>query len=270
MSNWYPIATMKTAHVPVRIRKTGFEVLAEIRKHPKLSDVGKPVWWWFEIKPTGSLVALAAVGIEQKMGWDAWQPPNARQWASPLPEPLSSQVGAVAWQSPAPLPEPEDGTTQGDGWPYPGLRLGVLVPPRHLEECEARLLRAIRTMRSPAVAGIGGASGYAGDIPREMIKIGLQYAAHERAQDEIKNGEAPSLDAVRSAWTPTRRDITDWNYCIDWLLGVSKRARSVLYLRSDDPPPSYTEITRHLGGSPQGMHQLYHSTVERIYRRVGQ
>ena len=265
MSHWYPIATMKTAHVPVRIRRTGFEVLAEIRKHPRLSDVGRPVWWWYEIKPSGSLVALAAVGIEEETGWDAWQPPDARHWPSPLPEPLSSQMGAVAWQSPPPLPEPEDGTEQGDGWPYPGLRLGVLVPPRHLEECEARLLRAIRTMRSPAVAGIVGASGYAGDIPRETIKIILQVAAAERVAEDGDN----ELAAVRSAWAPTRRDITDWSYCAEWLNGVSKRARSVLYLRSDDPPPSYTEITRYLGGSPQGMHQLYHSTVERIYRRVG-
>jgi hypothetical protein len=62
--------------------------------------------------------------------------------------------------------------------------------------------------------------------------------------------------------------MTDWLYAMDWLKGVNQRSRSILYLRSDDPPPSYTAITRHLGGTPQGVHQRYAATIEQIYRRV--
>lgn len=263
MTAWYPIASMREPHTPVRVSGTGFELFAEIRQHPKLSQVGKPVWFWFEITKAGKLVALAPVGVQGDRGPRLWQPLEPAQWPHELPNAVAGPVPPAPDDHPLP-PEPDDGTTQGDGWPYPGLRLGALVPPVSLEECEARLLRAIRTMRSPAVAGIGGASDYAGDIPREMIKIGLRFAELERVAEEGDN----ELRAVRSAWAPTRRDMTDWLYAMDWLQGVNQRSRSILYLRSDDPPPSYTAITRHLGGTPQGIHQRYAATIEQVYRRV--
>ena len=266
MTVWYPIAAMTKAHVPVVVSGTGYELIAEIRKHPGLSTPSRPIWYWWEIRRSGRNVQLAPVGSEDHAKAPRYFTPlNPAAWPYALPSPVETLSPPEPNRQP---PEPEDDTETGDGWPYPGLKLGCLVPPQSLKECEARLLRAIRTERSPAVEGLGlRRHAYSADIPREMAQIAMRFAAAERLRD---GDDSASHEAVRSAWTPDRRDITDWVYCFTWLRGLRWQQRMILTLRAIDPPMSYTIIGgfKEIKLHPESVRLVYVGAVEKVYRRA--
>lgn len=271
---------MKHAHVPVWVSGPGFEVLAEIRRHPKLSQGGKTVWWWWEILKTGKTRELAAVGIADgdakrsaRTAPTLFRPLDPSNWPHGLPAPVS--VPYPPAPEPSSLPaEPDDGVIQGDNFPFK-MWLGCQVPPETVKECEARLLRALRTERSHAVSGVGNrTSNFSADIPREMAQVALSVSNWERRQEERaanpKATDWETHEAASSGWTPNRRDLTDWDYCMDWLPPLSFQEFLAIAMRSADPIFTYKLIGAddRMKMSPDEVRGVYKRAVMKAFRRA--
>jgi len=268
---WYPISTMRWARLPVRIQGPGYECLAVVREHPG----AKRLWWLsldVALRPVAPIAPYAAPG--DRAAPLLWQPPNAAIWPHPLPAPVQEPPRDPGQHSAPSEPEPDDATQAGDGWPYPWLRLGQRVPPVSIEECEARILRALRTSRSRDTGpDVGHAPNtYCADIPREMLKAGRKLAWLEA----VARGESWAIDteAKRSAWSPLRRDREDEDYALVWIKGVVGLPRRVLGLRADDPVWSFRQIAEQIRRdgygrlSASGVHNEYRATIARAFERA--
>jgi hypothetical protein len=277
---WYPIEAMRWPNVPVVVslvggqgrlpppgikddkQRGGFEILAEIRRRPGPARA----YWWYQLGAWGGIaygfVRTEVVELEMfgrtpptKYSPNAWRPLDPRAWRHPLPEPLGSGFGPVLPVAPErPEEEPLDPHLSDDGWPYPGLKLRCGEPPASVKECEARILRAFRTSAS---RGGGISAGHTGgslcsDIPGEMVKAALKYAALEREADEGSDS-----DAVRSGWTPADRDLRDWDTALSWLDFADRKLVQVLSLRAADPPWAFWQIAKLQRVSRQIVHERY-------------
>lgn len=280
---WYPLGPgVKLAPgVPISVvlegdrrpeaDKGGYAVLAIIEKHPR-----RKTWWWFQIGAWGGEAYGWVRTVKTELDQVGRTPPSDRspfafrpadlaRWPHPLPAPLDPAFGPK--RPPARVAEAAEPLQDGsDDWPYPGLALGLGVPASG-EECEARILRAFRTSASAVGGHIGhGASGYCADIPREMVKTALKWAAQAREAEDRREGRAPDLEAVRSGWTPTKRDVEDWTVALSWLDGVSQRAVLILSLRAADPPWSFRQIAERVRGTNrETVRTRYVSTMAHAY-----
>lgn len=270
---WYPIGAMRWARLPVEIARPGYQHAAIV-----LADKGSGRMHWFMVTPAGKVgdrIARYAVAAD-RCAPTRWRPLAGHAWPHPLPEaiadiPRSREPG----QHSAPSePEPDDATQAGDGWPYPWLRLGQRVPPVSIEECEARLLRALRTSASRETGSVGLAHrSTCADIPSEYVKIALKY---ERALAINRGDYKPDMHAVRSGWTPVRRDIEDWSYALGWLavLAWDDLMRDVLEMRAADPPFSFRAIAELMPGrrraraSAQAIHAGYVQALTLVFERA--
>lgn len=265
---WYPIAAMRWAGLPVivALARGGTEIVAEIRKHPR-----RKTWCWYQLGSWGGegygwmrsdVIELEFVNRETDQSPVAFRPLDLSAWRHPLPEPLDSSFGASVAQCQPRLEAQEalDPHHGSDDWPYPGLRLGAEgAVPKSREECEARILRAFRTSHSSAGGFVGHmSSGTCADIPREQVQIALAHCNAERIREELRLGVAQPLNAVRSGWTPTKRDIGDWVQALQWLNSAEPRAVHVVELRAADPPWSFRQIA-------ERMRLSSHNTARRWY-----
>lgn len=255
---WYPVAvdgrTQVPAHAPVLVSLDGggTVVVAEIRRHP----VRRAMWWWVQLGVWAGegygWARTEAVRLEKvwhepvsRFSPTAFRPLDVAAWRHPLPAPLDPVFGANRPISPLSEPaESIDPHLASDGWPYPDIALGLGVP-RSSEECEARVLRAFRTSHAQSRVGHGSGSTCA-DIPREMVLVALKLAEQERLAQERERGIVQSLEAVRSGWTPTKRDLADWWVALGWLEGLAPRKVRIVGLRAADPPWSYHQIKDHV------------------------
>ena len=266
--DWYPIAAMRWAGLPVLVAiPGGFEVVAEIRRHPR-----RRLPWWYQLGVwTGEaygwarseVIALDMVGRAEPSDYSptAFRPLDLSAWRHPLPPPLDPVFGPKRPLAPSIEPADDDVTALGavgagqpkrhqgsDDWPHPGLKLGGKgSAPASIEECEARLLRAFRTSASRAG---GGAVGHAvastcADIPREMVLASC--AANAAYWAVHPDADGSTFEAVRSGWTPSKRDASDWDTALGWLNGLNKRAVRVVALRAADPPWSFRQIAERFG-----------------------
>lgn len=277
---FYPIETMRWANLPVVVTllggdrpmpadetRGGFEVLAIVRKHPR-----RKVWWWYQVGAWGGAghgwmrseqIALDMVGRTppSPKSPTAWRPLDVAAWPHPLPAPLDPSFGPK--RPPTATPEAAEALDPhigDDGWPYPGLVL-TLGTPASREECEARVLRAFRT--SASAAG-GGAIGHAArtmsaDIPKEIILASIRL--NEAWWSVHPDADGGVFEAVRSGWTPNKRDVGDWVTALGWLDYLEPRAVRVISLRAADPPFSFRQIAERIRVS-------HHVTAKRIYERA--
>jgi hypothetical protein len=258
---WYPIAAMRWGHLPVIVALAigGAEIIAELRRHPRTK-----AWWWYQIGVAvgDGWTRVPEIEIEMKdrasdFAPIAFRPLDVGAWAHPLPPPLTGAFGTN--RPPVIAPEADEGDLDphhgSDDWPYPGLKLGLGVPASR-EECEARLLRAFRTSNAQSRVG-HAARDTCADIPREMVLTALKYAAREREAQE--RGAAKDLDAVRSGWTPTKRDVEDWETALSWLNHAPARAVRVVSYRAADPPWSFRQIAERIRGAKS------HNTARGLY-----
>lgn len=271
---WYPIATMRRHRITVRVQGAGYECLAIVRDHPTAK---RP--WWLVMAERATFAGRHLLPVEPLAPYGVaahvrapmlWQPLAAGHWPEPLPAPVRDAPRPPGQHPPPPDEEPEDPTQPGDGWPYPGLRLGQRVPPSSIEECEARLLRALRTSASRETGHVGlDRRATCADIPAEMIKIALKFAHWEA----IMRGDVkPETHAVRSGWTPLRRDIEDWTYALEWLRapGCGGTGQEVLIMRAADPPWSFRGAAERLSTrrkriTGQAVHAAYWRVVEAAF-----
>jgi hypothetical protein len=266
---WYPIEAMRWAGLPVivMLEKGGAAVLAVARKQARPKGV-----WWYQLGSWGGdgygwlkhdEIRLAAYGRTPPAPKSpvAFRPVDPARWVHPLPAPIISPLGiteAFGPNRPAPAahdePEPVNPDQGSDDWPHPGLALG-LGTPASLEECEARILRAFRTSNAQARVG-HGASALCSDIPKEIVLVSVRL--NELWWSVQPDADGSAFDAVRSGWSPSKRDKEDWVNALDWLHHIDRRALKILALRAADPPWSFRQIAERLWIKS-------HNTVRRMY-----
>lgn len=271
----YPIETLTLMNVRVFIMLAGaIRIVGWLGRHPET----RQRWWFAEGKKPGHGQPLApwiSPGVAIRLRREtpmAWAPLEESVWTAPLPEPIGPTVTprmvSVDRVRPG-LPPPEvfDAGMPDDVWPYPGLKLGERGIPQSLEECEARVLRGFRTQASRAVSDAGHKpSPYCADIPAEFVKLALRHADIERLQrGEIR---AEDFEAVRSGWSPTRRDLGDWDHALAWLAAVSRHQARVIALRAANPVYSWRQIADRLGGSHETARVSYRQALEAMFARA--
>lgn len=283
---WYPIEAMRRAdikvivslvggrgHVPRRGEdkeyRGGRSVLALVRRHERLKKD-----WWFQIGTWGGPKYGWIEGKQTPLEMYGRTPPTRFSpvmfrplvpltWPDALPDPLRSTFGPNLPEPAALEPdEPLDPHLADDSWPHPGMKLGHGEAPLTRDECEARILRAFRTSNSSAGGDVGHhGSSYCADIPTEMVKTALLHADAERRVQERAEGIAPESEAVRSGWTPTKRDLADWLMALTWLNGLDRKELRVLSMKAADPPFSLRQIKERVRVKSA-------TTVSNIYERA--
>lgn len=265
--DWYPIRALTPRHAnrPVHLSGQGWVAVGRIMR-----DAASGRWIWAEWLPAiGRHVMLAP--------WRVWRedvPPHGREpcfwrpveWA-PWPEPLPVPIAGPVYHAPPPAPEPEAIEPETDGWPYPGLALGERVPPRSLQEAEARVLRGLRRMDLESEAGIVQ-RGYATDIPREFYVLMRRHQMAEDMAEARRLGHplATEIGAVRAAWIPTRRDNGDWDYALDWWRQLPGWGRRLIQFRAANPPFSWRQIGEREGESHTQSRKRYRTAIEALFR----
>lgn len=269
----YPAHLLDVLDVPVVALGPGYAMDAVLRRHD-----GHGRYWWHRLDADGKVTPFAQWPAGKRSP-EFWRPKDLISWPAPLPEPHVSLSIPSPPDFRPPRGEPEPLPDMSDGWPHPRVKLGDRTPPVSRDECEARLLRALRTSASSAVSSIHRPRRtICGDLPSEWVKAALAHAEAERLSRLIER-VGSDFEAVRSGWTPNKRDINDWDYALIWLRGVDGAAARVLKWRSFDPPFSFSEIGDRLGGryAERGEHdigktrvrRLYTGTLDVIFRAVG-
>lgn len=289
---WYPAATMRWANVTVWIcTHGGRQVRARVMTHPGT----KRPHWYVQVGERkaegGRLMAVweplapFAPGATGPLHPVAWAPIDPARWQHPLPEPMVPAAGrnfiaqkavpsprqGIAYlpvTDPPPPHEPLDPLVPDDRWPYPDVRLNWYPnPPVSVAEAEARVLRAYRTSRTQDRVG-HQTRATCSDIPSEMVKIALRHAALEAALERRLAGLPPDPEApaVRSAFTPTRRDLGDWVEALTWVRTLNETQIRIVNLRADDPVWSWRQIAERCGASKDSVRNWYRQACEEIFR----
>ena len=151
---------------------------------------------------------------------DLWRP--AGKWPERLP-PEAIVTGPVDWKSPDPEKRRVEPSEPVVGWPYPNVRLGRAgTLPQSVQECEARILRAIRTSRvqERESGQRGGGSVWPKDL---LIEAALVEKALRSSRTRKLAGFRPEdyehffideseLEARPAQWKPDPRDVSDYEW----------------------------------------------------------
>lgn len=151
---------------------------------------------------------------------DLWRP--AVPWPEPLPM-EATVMRPVAWQSKPPPLRTVEPSEPVVGWPYPNLRLGRAgTPPKTIQECEARILRAIRTSRVQERDDDN--RGPSALWPKDLV---IAAAIVEKSMRASKTRKLPGfrpedyeqfyidesdLEARPARWDPLPRDVSDYEW----------------------------------------------------------
>lgn len=270
---WYPVDGIRfrpSVPVVVSLHRPGFEILAVIEQDDRRR------WWWFQCGVYGGPAHGWIENAREKLEMVGRTPPSdfsprlfrpvdLARWdhkRTPLPAPVTPALGSSLQTARAnPMAEPLDPHAGDDGWPYPRLTLGERTTPASREECEARLLRAWRT--NALSHDVGHSTGsFCSDIPSEMVKVALKFTNRARLIEEARGGpiKPENYNAVRSGWTPTRRDFGDWDYALSWVAALRWDGRKAVEMRAADPPYSFRSIG--------GILHCHHATAQRTYDRA--
>lgn len=248
----FPIETLRAERVPVILTGGGREYEGVLFGHDKK---GRAIW--MAVTPRGlSRVRPAAVP-------ETWRPIDTAAWIGDLPDPVASPRPAALQE---PVPSAPEGWVPADGWPVPGLRLGSAGErPQSAAELEARVLRGLRTERSPGV------------VRRDRLGYGSNWPATlTEWADLISQAEGfdHALHATRSAWRPDRRDLGDWHVALGWLAALREprqrphqpnRFQKVMIWRSLDPPWSWRSIADKVGREPEMVRGWYDEAIARMW-----
>jgi hypothetical protein len=263
---WFPIAGLTRVNVSVELSlENGFEITGKLAKHPETLR-----WFWWELRPNAKAYVILMpyrspgkpAGTRHDRTPVAWRPLPGVLWPDPLPSPLTGPVppppAPPAEIEPPPLPEVDD-------WPYPGLRLGERVAPASEQECEARVLRALRRMDHEPRVGLY-ASRISADYPRELYHLMVRQQLAEDLAEALAAGrritDAPD---VRVAWTPTRRDNGDWDYALEWWRQLARADRALFRYRAANPSWSWRQIAEAEGQTVSALTGRYARAIARMF-----
>ncbi len=251
---WYPVAQFQRVNVAVEALGAAL-ITVKLAQHPSHNRL---MWW--DLLASGDwapLVPWRHPGLGPSLDGRypvCWRPLAGIDWPHPLPSPVAGPLAApVVIEPPEPPPHPET-----DGWPYPDVRLGCRVPPVSIEECEARVLRGLRKMNIMARVG-HAARSIAADWPAEWYYLMRRIEDVERSDGHIGD--------VRVAWTPTRRDNTDWDYALDWWRHLDPEVRELVALRAANPVFSWRGCAERLRlGNKETCRAAYARAIDVMYR----
>lgn len=246
---WYPVGAMRRKNVEVEVVLPHGEICGALVKH--WPSIKSPLWW---VRPDGKeigrFMTVLALSAGRWPHWHpvAWRPLAGVAWPDALPEPLPAMRFKAPDDDEVSIPEAGEPV---DGWPRPGVRLGRRVPPATIEECEARVLRGIRTMNSSAVADAerpsSGSSNAYIIMRNAVFDVEGSQTARRRSFEVDHHFDRGHIPSVRSAWSPDRRDKSDWDYALDWWLKLDERARGIVRMRAANPVHSWRSIGQRYG-----------------------
>lgn len=257
---WYAIAAY-----PIRVTGRDVEIAADgrhVTAHLGV-DRGSGKLAWMQRHASGVDMILtpwrhpALVDLPRRYP-TTWRPLAGDAWPLPLPPPLMTPRRAA----PAPIEAIEPPATERDGWPYPHIPLGR-EQPASVEEAEARVLRALRSVKTGPRVG-HAARQISGDYSREWYAILRRHMDHD-AEDKGHIGP------VRALFEPTRRDLADVDTALGWLRAIATDDGAewlLLRLRAADPAWSFAQIAEahRRWPSRQAAQRAYKSACIRICR----
>ncbi|MFM2445582.1 MAG: hypothetical protein RI936_29 [Pseudomonadota bacterium] len=184
-----------------------------------------------------------------------WRPYPDVAFPAALPTPLAKpRPRAPLTPDEAPPPPAE-----GDGWPHPEIALG-LGAPASLAECEARVLRALRSVEAgPRVGHVVRRTS--GDYASEWHAILRRFEDHDAT-------DPSHIGPVRALFTPTRRDLADAEAALGWLFATCDADEVYVFrCRAADPAYSFAQIAERQGRwrRRSGVHAAYLAALARIF-----
>lgn len=209
-----------------------------------------------------------------------WRPVDPNTWPDQLPEPATVRM-SVEWQSEtrANLAQIEPSVRDMDRWPYPHIELGRAgVPPKSVEEAEARVLRALRCVdvlyRDPPERSETA-------WPHDLM---VSAALLKKLLSSSRTGKLPWLkdDDYRDVhidvsdlsprparWVPTRRDLSDVEAgCLSWTHCLTKKEHRLFRWRSDLPQWSFGQIAEMTRRDVDEVQSAYKEACERIFKEA--
>jgi hypothetical protein len=182
-----------------------------------------------------------------------WRPLDRSKFPGPLPTKPASMMPAIAWQSPAPPAVPQESTDPLD-WPHDYSA----APNISGREVEVRVLRGLRTMRSPHAVKDGRARNQFDSVLINLLRQ-MGKLDHEHVDESY-------MAPAGVAWEPTRRDHSDWLTAAGWWRQLNRTERDIVELRSLNPPFSFQAIGDRAGITREGARKRYPTAIERVVR----
>jgi hypothetical protein len=176
-----------------------------------------------------------------------WAPAHMASWPAPLPTPVDDAIDASKYNV-------ED--SDGHGWPYPDVRLGRPdEPPESHRECDARILRCIRTAR---VLEYEPAPQECLWPPSLMIAAKTIERALRGSRDPRMSGwtaadyadyhiDPTDLRPLPARWMPTPRDVSDYEQRPNPLTWIPPHWHRIYAWRAALPPYTWEMIAERCG-----------------------
>lgn len=264
----YPISALEIEGLPVWFTLGDQEIMGFV----KFTRSGRPVYRVGTARKSDDLPRFAKPAL--------WRPVNPDAWPETLPEPATVQQ-PVEWVETKTKPEsqPEPSVRDMDRWPYPHVTLGRAdEKPKTVEEAEARILRALRTVDAiyrdrPDVSPAAW--------PRDLM---VSAAVLKKMLSSSRTGKLPwlrdedyrdvyvdmsDLSPRPARWMPTRRDLSDLDAgCLDWMRDLSRKMQSLLRWRAAIPRYSFTQIAEMTSRQEDDVRKEYAIACARLFRKA--
>lgn len=260
---WYPAREFHVKQVPVVLRIMGEDVVGWAIFTPS----GEPRWRVGSLREYTKLPRHACV--------DAWRPIDEQQWPHPLPEPVK-MMEPPDWQSATPAHEPvsDDGESW---WVNPDIRLGrAHEPPETVRECEARILRYLRTFDAMQIERSRGGSACwppallkaAREVEQMLRDARTGRLSFLRDEDYADINDEPQHARSRPApWRPTPRDVSEYEAgrVPRW---IPQGGQRLFAWRASRPPYSWAQIADVLRVPVEMVREDYEYQCERAFEKA--
>lgn len=257
----YPISTLNVESTPV-ILTVGDQ---EMRGFVKFSPSGRRTY------RVGSLSKSVDVPRDSVF---LWRPVDAGRWPDELPEPAIIQPDIDRWKERKPVHGKPDTPVRADEWPHAGLKLGKAPDrPSSVEEAEARVLRMLRAFDVTLVDRPRYMAAWPKDwlISASIIERALRSSPSHRlatlAAGDYDDFWVDPLDVrpMPARWQPTRRDMSDLDFCFAWLTDVSDLDKKLFRWRSALPVFSFVQIAEYLDATEDRAREIYAGACQRLF-----
>lgn len=227
---WFPVSHLARENVPVVLLLGGGPVKGVMRRgrrHPT---------YWVPAADGAGLVKLAPFAEPS-----LWRPEDEATWPDPLPAP------AVLQYPPLPRPEarPRAVLAPAGAPPLPSAIAYSPAGSITLAECEARLLRALKTDRALP------------DTDRAKLRVRIQWPA-----TAPEPGDYPPEISLR--WQPFPEDVADYLVAMAWFAALPGFEKSLVRRRAAGA--SFARMAQEAGGrSDEWAKQQYVAALTRAW-----
>lgn len=257
--NWYRSAEgMPPLNVQVVVQWCGREFVA--KRHPNPRRKNRIGWL---VSTSEGPIFFPPRGLAEKLGEHPllWRPIDESRWVYMLPEPVP--ISRPRASSPLPLAPPAE---KGETWWEDETQVSRSPEGSvSLREAEARVLRALRTMR--AISFSGPSQKTSADVLARISAAPLTFLLEE----------AQASESWSPRFEPSGRDLDDFLTASAWFQslrsmratgprpGYFNRAQMALVLRSADPPWTWASIGDKWGVSGERARQIYQASIKKVW-----